>query len=161
MFVIDLISKWSGKLFGFIAIVVMGVIAYEVVARYAFNSPTIWANEASTYLSGIYYVMGGAYSLFLKGHVNVDVIYGRFNPRTRAIIDVATFPFFFLWFGAIIWTSGDFAWTSLAIRETTGSAWSPPIYPVKATIPLASFLLLLQGFAKFARDIKCFSQRDE
>jgi len=37
--------------------------------------------------------------------------------------------------------------------ETTFTPWYPPLYPLKLTIPLAAFLILLQGLAKFVRDL--------
>jgi TRAP-type mannitol/chloroaromatic compound transport system permease small subunit len=42
---------------------------------------------------------------------------------------------------------------ALAFRETLSSAWAPPVYPVKFAIPVAAFLLLLQGLAKYIRDL--------
>ena len=37
--------------------------------------------------------------------------------------------------------------------ETSYSAWNPPIWPIKAMIPLGTLLLLLQGIAKLLQDI--------
>jgi TRAP-type mannitol/chloroaromatic compound transport system permease small subunit len=48
---------------------------------------------------------------------------------------------------------GRFAMNSLSFRETLSSAWAPPIYPIKFAIPVAAFLLLLQGLAKYIRDL--------
>ena len=158
---VDAISDWSGKIFSFLAVIVIGVIAYEVVSRYGFKSPTIWAGEAMTYLCGIYYVMGGAYTLRLRGHVKVDMLYERFSPRIRAILDLITFPLFLLFLGTLLWTAVDFSWQSTKIAETTGTSWSPPIFPVKIMIPLAAFLVLLQGIAKFIHDLNIASTGGE
>jgi TRAP-type mannitol/chloroaromatic compound transport system permease small subunit len=48
---------------------------------------------------------------------------------------------------------GQFALDSLAYRETLSSAWAPPIYPVKMIIPIAAAMLIIQGIAKFIRDL--------
>lgn len=151
---IDGLSDWSGKVFSFLVGAIMFIIAYEVVARYVFNSPTVWASESVTYFCGIYAVMGGAYTLRLRGHANVDIVYAHLSPRMKAIVDLATFPFFFLFFGVLLWTGADYSWESLMTTETTGTAWNPPIYPVRIMIPIAALLILLQGFAKFIRDFK-------
>ena len=46
------------------------------------------------------------------------------------------------------------AWSSLIVLETSGrTPWEPPLYPIKMTIPIAAFLLLLQGLAGFARNL--------
>ena len=161
MSVINAISDWSGKIFSFLAVIVVGVISYEVISRYVFNAPTIWAHETMTYLCGIYYVMGGAYTFYYGGHVSVDVIYIRLSPRARAIVDLITFPLFFLYIGVLIWTGADYSWESIKYRETSPTAWAPPIYPLKLAIPVGAFLVLLQGLAKFVHDVKIATSRNE
>ena len=53
----------------------------------------------------------------------------------------------------LVYYGGSLAWESLSTLEHSQSAWNPPIYPVKLTIPLGAGLLLLQGIAKLIRDI--------
>ena len=130
----------------------VGVTTFEVIMRYVFLSPTRWGHETTVYLSGIMYLMGGAYVLYLRRHAMVDVVYGRLSPRIRAIMDLVTFPAFFLFCGVLLWAGAEYFWASAAIRETTTSEWAPPIYPVKLFIPLGALLILLQGLAKFIRD---------
>lgn len=149
---IDAVSAWSGKIFSFLTVVVVGVITFEVIMRYVFHAPTRWGHETMTYLSGILYMMGGAYTLYLQRHARVDVVYERFSPRIRAIMDLVTFPAFFLFCGVLLWVGAEYFWASAVIRETTPSGWAPPIYPIKLFIPLGGFLILLQGLAKFIRD---------
>jgi len=150
---IDSISEWTGKIVSFLIIVIIGVTIWEVILRYVFNAPTIWAFDAAYLIFGAYGVLGGAYTLYLKGHVNVDILYGRFPLRVRAIVDLGTSIFFFLFCGLLLWKGGEMAWDSLKIMERGSSAWNPPIYPIKLTIPIGVFLLLLQGIAKFIRDL--------
>ena len=159
MSAIDKISGWSGKIFSFLAVIVVGVISYEVIARYAFNAPTIWAHETMTFLCGIYYVMGGAYTLYLRQHVKIDVFYVRLSPRAKAIVDLVTFPLLFVYLGVLIWGGTDFAWSSFVSHETTGSTWSPPVYPLKMSVPVGAFLMLLQGVPKFIRDFNVATTR--
>lgn len=151
--IIDRISEWSGKSVSFLVIAIMGITVWEVVLRYVFNAPTIWAFDAAYLIFGAYGVLGGAYTLYLKGHVNVDILYGRLPLRARAIVDVVTSTFFFFFCGLLLWKGGVMAWDSLKIMEHASSAWSPPVYPIKLTIPIGASLLLLQGMAKFIRDL--------
>lgn len=151
--IVNSVSEWTGKFVSFLVIVIIGVTIWEVVLRYVFNAPTIWAFDAAYLIFGAYGVLGGAYTLYLRGHVNVDIFYGRLSLRTRAIVDLVTSIFFFLFCGLLLWKGGEMAWDSLKIMERGSSAWSPPVYPIKMTIPIAAFLLLLQGLAKFIRDL--------
>jgi TRAP-type mannitol/chloroaromatic compound transport system permease small subunit len=137
----------------FLIVVLTFLICFEVVARYLLNRPTIWVNEASAMLFGTYIIIGGAYTLYTQGHVNMDVIYGRLLPKGKALIDLITFWFFLLFCGALLWMGGDTAWRALKNFEHSGSIWNPPVYPIKAIMPIGVFLLFLQGLAKFVRDV--------
>jgi TRAP-type mannitol/chloroaromatic compound transport system permease small subunit len=150
---IDRISEQSGKAVSFLIVFLVFVILYEISARYLFNSPTIWAHEIAQMVYGAYVILLGAYVLQRGGHVNVDILYHRFRPRTRAIIDLFTWLFFFYFCGLLLLKGGEMAWDSLKVLETEPTSFAPPVYPIKMTIPLGAFLILLQGLAKFIRDL--------
>jgi TRAP-type mannitol/chloroaromatic compound transport system permease small subunit len=46
------------------------------------------------------------------------------------------------------------AWDSLITMERSPSAFAPILLPFKMLIPIGSVLLLLQGLAKFIRDLQ-------
>ena len=151
---IDRLSDWSGKIVSFLVLLIMLIIGYEVVARYIFNAPTMWGAEAMTIVCGIYTIMGGAYTLYIGGHVNVDVVYAALPRRISALIDVITAPLVFLFFIVLIWTGAVYGWESLGLRETTGTVANLPVYPVKISLPVAAFLITLQAIAKLIRDLQ-------
>jgi len=150
---IDSISAWLGKYLGFLLFPLVGVLFIEVVLRYGFNRPTLWAHETAIFLFGTLGMFAGAYILLVREHVNFDVLYRRLSPRRKAIMDSATALLFFLVMGVIIWQGWKMAFNSTIMRECTCSVWQPPIYPFKWVIPGAGFLLLIQGIANFTRDI--------
>lgn len=152
--VIDALNEWVGRLFGFLVLFVVGAVVYEIAMRYLFNAPTLWAFETTTYVSAIVYVLGGGYTLLHRRHVVVDVVYGRFPARLRATADVVTFIFFLFYMGTLVWVGWWFAWDSVLLRESAGTPWDPPIYPVKLAIPIAAALILLQGLAHLIRDLR-------
>ncbi len=152
--VIDAISIWSGNLVSAINPIVVILVVYEIIRRFVFNAATIWANEATVYLSALGYLLGGAYSHYYKAHVRVDILYTKFSLRTRALLDVITFFFLFIYLGSLIWIGSVYAWESVKVLEKTGSPWNPPIYPLKIAIPLGATLLLLQSLANFFRDLR-------
>lgn len=149
---IDSISEWSGKVVSWLAVAFGLVILYEVVARYIFNAPTIWALEVSLALYGAWAVLLGAYILREGGHVNVDILYVRFPPRVKAIVSLFTWLFFFLWISVVVWKGWGMGWHSLMILEREASSFGGPLYPAKLCIPLGAFLLLLQGIAGYIRN---------
>jgi TRAP-type mannitol/chloroaromatic compound transport system permease small subunit len=150
---IDKTNEWVAKIIGWVVVLMIGATVYEVVMRYVFNAPTEWVFEFNYLVHGPYFLLLGAYTLALRGHVNVDILYGRLSLRNKAIVDLATAPIFFFFLFMMLRFGCRFALNSFAFRETLSSAWAPPIYPIKMIIPIAAGLLILQGLAKFIRDL--------
>ena len=153
--VIEAISVWSGKAVSLLLLALIGVITYEVVARYVFDAPTVWAYETIVFSAGTLFVIGGAYTYHLRAHVIVDIVYNMFSPRGKAFLDIfVCFTFFLIYVGVVLSMGGIAAWESIILNEHTGTFWNPPIYPVKAMLPVGFCLILLQGLAKLIRDVK-------
>jgi TRAP-type mannitol/chloroaromatic compound transport system permease small subunit len=150
---IDRINEKTGKAISYLILFLVGVILYEIFVRYLFNSPTIWAHETSQMIYGAYVILLGGYVLQRGGHVNVDIFYHRFKPRTRAVIDIFTWLLFFYFCGMLFLKGGEMAWDSFKVLETEPTVFAPPVYPIKMMIPLGALLILLQGLAKFIRDL--------
>lgn len=151
--VIDKINDWVGKILSLGVLCMFVMVFIEVIRRYFFNSPTVWGNELTQMIFGMYVVLCGGYILMLGGHVNVDILYSRFSTKGKAVADIITFSLFLMFCGMMLIYGSSLAWESLSRFEHSQSAWNPPLYPVKLMIPLGAFLLLLQGIAKLIRDI--------
>jgi TRAP-type mannitol/chloroaromatic compound transport system permease small subunit len=150
---IDWINDRAGRILSLFILLMFGLLIIEVIRRYLLNSPTVWANELSQMLFGAYVVISGGHILASGGHVNVDILYSRLSRKTQAKLDIITSFLFFMFCVMMVVYGGSLAWESLSTFERSQSAWNPPIYPVKLTIPLGAGLLLLQGIAKLMRDI--------
>ena len=150
----DRISEWTGRIFVWLIIPLTVVVVYEVIARRVFNAPHIWATEVTNYLYGPHFMLVAAYTLLYKAHVSIDIIYGRYSPRTRGILDIFTYLVFFFPFCAIVFYQGIvFAQTSWSIGETSESAALRIVPLIKTVIPVTFGLLLIQGLANFIRSI--------
>lgn len=157
---IDLVSAWVGKCFGWLILVLTLGTSYEVFVRYVLGAPTTWAFDVSYITYGALFLMAGAYTLSRNGHVRGDVIYRLWPARIQASIDLVLYIIFY--FPAILalmysgWIFGRMSWQ---FREL--SIFSPagiPVFPLKMLIPVAGFLLLLQGIAEVIRCIECIRQ---
>ena len=149
---IDNLSDKSGKVISPMIYVVLGTLVFEVFARYLFNRPTIWAHETSTFFYGAYFMLGAAYCLRHEGMITVDIIQRRLPRRIQALLNMITFVFFLAVCLVLLWLGGKDALYSWKVGEHTNTTWEPPLYPLKTVIPVAAFLLLLQGIARFIRD---------
>ncbi len=150
---IDRLVIGTGKLFSVLTLLVVFVVVTEIVMRYVFHAPTLWASESMVFGCGLVYVMGAAWTAHDGRHLKIELIYGRLSARGRAIADVVSFVFFALYLGMMLWASARYAWDSLEISETSGSPWNPPVYPFKIALVAGIFLLLLQGVGKLIRDL--------
>ena len=157
---IDAINDWVGRFLSYFLFAFFVLLFIEVILRYFFNSPTVWANELAQMLFGAYAILGGGYILLTGGHVNVDIVYTRFSAKTRAAVDIVTSTLFFLFCGMLLVYGGSLAWDSLSRFEHSQSAWNPPLYPAKLMIPIAAALLILQGITKFIRDVLILLGKD-
>ena len=153
---VDKASTLLGQAFAWLIVLLTGLIAWEVFSRYVLNSPHDWTLDAQIMMYGTLFMLAGAYTLAKNGHVRGDVLYGFFEPRTQAWVDVILYVLFFMpGIFALTWAGWDFAKDSLAIRESTFSATPLPLYPFKFMIPVAGLMLLLQGLVEIVRCIQC------
>lgn len=153
---VDALSTWVGKAFSWLIVGLMLMVVIEVFKRYALNAPTAWIFDASNMMYGTLFMMGGAYTLAQNGHVRGDFFYGSAKPRTQAMLDLVLYILFFIpGVIALTWAGWVYAADSWVIREQTFNATPLPLYPFKGIIPLAGFIVLLQGVAEIIRCVVC------
>ena len=150
---IDKINDALGVSIGALVLPMTLILGWEVIMRYGFDLPTIWAHEMSQNLYAVHFLFGGVYCLRWGAHVNITILHERFPARARAIVDLVTWLFFYLFIGALFCKGLEKTWASVAILEHSSSAWNPPIWPVYLAVPLACILMLLQGLRKTISDI--------
>lgn len=135
-----------GIVFALGIVAAMAILIMEVVLRYAFNAPTIWAHETTIFLCAIAFVYGGLYSAARDSHIRVVLIYDYVPKPVRRVLDVCislvcmVAALFFAYASvlmvgkAILLPDGSFR------LETSGSAWNPPTPAL-----LKIFLLIVMG----------------
>ncbi|HET9823099.1 MAG TPA: TRAP transporter small permease subunit [Burkholderiaceae bacterium] len=153
---VDRASTWLGQAFAWLVVLLTCLISWEVFSRYVLNHPHDWALDAQIMMYGTLFMLAGAYTLAKNSHVRGDVLYGFFQPRTQATLDLILYVLFFLpGIVALTYAGWNYANESLAIRESTFSATPLPLYPFKFMIPLAGLMLLLQGTVEIVRCVQC------
>ncbi len=150
---IDKLNGYAGEFVAFWSAIAVFVYYYEVIARYVFNSPTNWAHESMFLMFGMQYLIAGGYALREDAHVRVDVVYLLFSDRFKALVDVITSVFFFIFTGALMWTGWTFFNDAYSVFEVSFTEWGIQYWPVKLALPLGAALLLLQGVARLTKDI--------
>lgn len=143
--VIDGFLNGIGAIARMLIFVLMGVIAYEAIARYFFGAPTSWAYDLSSWILVFYVFLGGGYALLQGGFVRVDILFQTFSPRVQFWLDatVATL-LLFCFTGSMIWYGGEIAMRSFNLGEVSSSGgWGGPVWPAKFAVPFGALLVLL------------------
>jgi TRAP-type mannitol/chloroaromatic compound transport system permease small subunit len=87
--------------------------------------------------------------LHLKGHVALDLVRQRLNPTWQRRMDLVNYPMIVLFCAILLYFSIPAAWSAWNYKETSFSAWNPPIWPIKATVPLALAMMMLQAMVEW------------
>ncbi|MFH1169522.1 MAG: TRAP transporter small permease subunit [Chloroflexota bacterium] len=150
---VDAINTWVGETVQWLCLPLVFIVAYEVVARYVFNRPTLWSWDISIQIFAFMTAMAASYTLLQKGHVRSDIITSHLPPRGQLIVNIVATPLFLFGIGALAYYFRQEAWWSVAHREVWESLFAPPLYPLKVMMFVGFCLLFLQGLAGFVRDI--------
>lgn len=158
---VDRVNEWTGKVVAFLIPVMMLLIAYEVVMRYFFRSPTIWVWDINVQLFALVLFLGGGQVLLRDQHVRVDVIYGNLSEKWKHVFSLVTFPVLFVFLVVLFWKFLVMTADSVKEREVTLTLFAPPVYPLKIVCSVGIFFFLLEAVAKFIRTVNFFRKDGE
>lgn len=153
--VVDKLSIIVGKSAALLAAPMVLCLVYEVFARYLFNAPTVWSYDITYMIYGAHYLLGAAFTYYLRGHIRIDVFYNMFSPRGRNVVDVIGNVFIIVPVTLVLaisaYTMADDAWISQEVSQY--SPWAPVLWPVKWAMALGFALLFLQCVVDCLRSI--------
>ena len=121
---IEWINVRVGEFVAWWAVISVFAYYYEVIVRFVFNSPTNWVHESMFLMYGMQYMLAGAYAYKVDQHVRVDVFYTKFSSRGKAIADIVTSVFFFIFIFTLLWTGGRFALDAIGNDEHSFTEWA-------------------------------------
>jgi TRAP-type mannitol/chloroaromatic compound transport system permease small subunit len=150
---IDKMNTFIGRITMYIVFLMIGILLYEPIARNLFGISSIWAVEMAQFTMAAYYLVGGGYSMLLKGHVRMDLLYGRWSSKKKATVDAITG--LFLIFYLVFLLVGAYSSIEYAVMygQKNRSAWAPYMAPIKIIMGIGVLLMLLQVIATFFKDL--------
>jgi TRAP-type mannitol/chloroaromatic compound transport system permease small subunit len=150
---VDAVNKVVGKFSMYLVFVMIGVLLFESISRTIFDKPHIWVVEVAQFTMAAYYLLGGGYSMILKGHVRMDLLYGRWSDKTKATVDA--FTGLFLIFYLVFLLLGAYSSIEYAVMygQRNRSAWAPLMAPIKIIMGTGILLMLLQAIATWFKDL--------
>lgn len=136
------------------------LVNVDVLLRYFFNAPIIWATEISE--AAILYVtfLGTERVLRSDSHVKVDILISRISERKRMALEIASsaiglmVSIILTIFGALV------TWDYYVRSIYNPSATELPLAPVIAVIPFGSFLLSVEFCSKIIKAIKGLMRKE-
>ena len=157
---VDAFNAWVGRITMYVVFVMMAILLLAALGRTIFNLSLIWTVETAQFTMAGYYLVGGAYSLLARGHVRMDLMYSRWSPRTRAVVDSITDLLFL--FYLVILAVGAVSSIEYALEydQTSRSSWGPPLAPIKIIMGIGILLMLLEAVSVFFKDIAKALGRD-
>lgn len=152
---LDPIAIRSGRISAWLIIPMVLSLSYEVVARYLFNAPTLWAYDMTFMLYGSFFMLGAAFTLQRKGHIRTDSLYADWSPRRQAWVDIVCYAVMFMPFVAIfLWAGWGYFWKAFTTGERfVSSPWQPITWPFKMVMPLTGLLLAIQGVSELCKSL--------
>ena len=149
-------SERIAKIVSWLVALLVISISYDVFMRYLFNAPTIWSYALSYMMGAALSALGLAYVHSVGGNVRVDIIYNKFSPKVKLIIDLFfTIIFLFPLYGFLAYNFGVNTWNAFVIkRYDINSIWYPVVWPYMTAITLGFALLFVQGIAIFLKDMR-------
>ena len=149
----DGVSLFIGRVTMWLTAVIVAAMMCEVVLRYVFESPTLWANELSLWLAGILYLFAGLYAMRERAHIRVTVVYDALSRRAKLALDAVGTLVVVAFAVALVAGAWEAAYNTVARWETFGTKWDPPIpATVKPLILIVTALIAVQAVSNFVAD---------
>jgi TRAP-type C4-dicarboxylate transport system permease small subunit len=138
--ILNVFALLSALLLAFI----MLSICLEVIMRYFLNRPLVWVIEMSEYALLYITFLGTAWLLRREGHVTVDILLVRLNPKTRAALGFLSSIIGIIISLIFIWYGSEVAWDHYVRGVFKPTVLQFPTAPILAIIPIGSIILMVQ-----------------
>ncbi|QDG75906.1 TRAP transporter small permease subunit [Labrenzia sp. PHM005] len=180
--VVDGFNRGLGKIIMWGVFVMAGILLWSSISKTFFN-PSLWTLEIAQFAMVAYYVLGGPFSIQMGSNVRMDLFYAEWSIKKKAWFDAFTvlllvFYLCVLLYGALGSTAyslgyfgkefPEFYWKLITAFFTGGpsaagevmgyierspTAWRPVLWPIKLTMIIGFFLMLLQTISELIKDI--------
>ncbi|MEM5585353.1 TRAP transporter small permease [Roseibium sp. AS2] len=149
----DIVSLICARLAMMATAGIVLVMFFEVISRYVFSKPTLWANELSLWIAGIVFLLAGLYAMQQRSHIRIFIIYDLFPRWLQKLSDVISVFLIWVFTFLLIWGGYNEAVAKFFRWETFGTAWDPPIpATIKPAILIIVLLVAIQALSNLIAD---------
>jgi len=136
-----------------VSIVLTLVVVYGVACRYFLREPDVRVFFISVWIVGISYLFGFGYTLLLKGHVSVDILYQYLPAKARRALDIVSLMVIIFVCVTLLINAIPYAWRSTLMNEldSTMPMFAPPIWWYKWVLVIALIMAILQAVSEILK----------
>ena len=127
------------------------MLTFEVIARYFFTAPTIWAAELSQICLIWGTLIAMAWCLRERRHVRIDALTARLSPLGRLVAEIAAMVTVAAFSGIVVWYGWEIFWDSFQRGRTTGSMLDLPTWISELAVPFGFSVLFIQALIEVTR----------
>ncbi|NJN15076.1 MAG: TRAP transporter small permease subunit [Oscillochloris sp.] len=156
---IDAFTEFIGQIVIWMVPLVLSVGVWNVFNRYIGRAigRSLGSNvfiEMQWYIFSLIFLLGSAYALKHGEHVRVDVFYGNWSPKRKALVDfLGSLLFLFPFCGLLIYFSWPYVEGSWRIQENSPDPSGLLRYPLKTFIMVSPALLIIQGISEAIKNL--------
>lgn len=145
---IERFIDFIGRCTSWLALVIVVLMAGNVLLRYLFHTGSVWSQELEWHLLAPLILFGMSYALLHGEHVRVDILYARFSPRNKIVVDLVSALLCIAISALVIWLSLNYVRQSFVIMEGSPDPGGLPYrFILKSLIPIGFALLIVQCIA--------------
>ncbi|MEM7464789.1 MAG: TRAP transporter small permease subunit [Pseudomonadota bacterium] len=170
---VDAINYRIGRFIMYGIFLMVGILLWSSISK-TFFLPSLWTLEMAQFAMVAYYILGGPYAIQLGSNVRMDLFYHTWSLRRKAWFDAFTIFLLIFYLGVLLygglgstayslgyWGDDPFVFfgglitgeESVGRLERSPTAWRPYLWPIKVILCVGFFLMLLQSFSEFLKDV--------
>lgn len=163
---VDRFAIFLGRTTMMLVVCLTSVMIYEVIVRYVFEKPTLWANELSLWLAGFVFLLSGFYAMQQRSHIRIFLLYDMLPRWLQHVCDVISVTLICVFAFALVYGGYGESFQKLLRWETFGTAFDPPIPAtlkllVLIVIPLVALQSILNLITDWNKEPEIHSAADD
>lgn len=148
---IKTVIEITDRVCSLLILLIMAIVAYEVISRYAFNAPTSWAWLVNKQLFGVFVLISGSYAMIHRNHIQIEMLYDHFPQKMKTVVRWLTLATALCFLGGLLWKSAVMALFAWQAGERATGVFKLPLYPLKMVMPFSTALFILGCIAVYSR----------
>lgn len=150
--IVDAVNRRLGRLVMYMIFVMVAILLWSSISK-TFFFPSLWTLEMAQFAMVAYFMLGGPYAIQLGSNVRMDLFYGDWSDRKKAWFDAFTVFLLIFYLGVLLYGGWESTSYALQYGERSSTAWRPVMWPIKITMCLSIFLMILQALSEFFKDV--------